>query len=407
MSIRGINAIFAYNSGLSHIRFSGLRFALVIFKYFPYGGVQRDMLRMAKELVARGHVVDVLTMKWQGDKVAGVQVNCLPSPGWLNHQKYLNFAQALEVHLDSNSYDLVIGFNKVPRLDVYFAADPCYEARAKKDRHYLYRFLGRYRCFAAFERAVFSTLSLTKILLLTPKAKEDFQRYYGTQDDRFIVIPPYLSRHRMQQYERSIARQTLRKEFGLALDDSVVLMVGSGYQRKGLDRAIESIAALPLQKRGRVHLVMVGDGEAKPFRALSEKLGIAHQVHILSGRNDVPMMMQGADVFLHPARYEMAGNVIIEAMSVGLPVLVTEHCGYAYHVRQANAGVLIASPFIQEELNRELQKLLFSEQLEAYAANGIQYTKAFLRDGEAELEANIFERLAQSKSAAEPPFVWA
>ena len=59
---------------------------------------------------------------------------------------------------------------------------------------------------------------------------------------------------------------------------------------------------------------------------------------------------------MHPAYIaEIAGNVILEAVISGLPVLVTESCGYAFHVEKAIAGLLVRLPFRQDDFNEKLK----------------------------------------------------
>ncbi len=43
-----------------------MKLALCLYKYFPYGGLQRDFLRILTECQQRGHAVDVYTSEWQG-----------------------------------------------------------------------------------------------------------------------------------------------------------------------------------------------------------------------------------------------------------------------------------------------------------------------------------------------------
>ncbi|MFA6178548.1 MAG: glycosyltransferase, partial [Candidatus Methylopumilus sp.] len=66
-----------------------MRFAFLIFKYFPFGGMQRDMLRIARELVKLGHTVEIFAISWEGDMPEqGIRVHVLPTPGWINYQRY-------------------------------------------------------------------------------------------------------------------------------------------------------------------------------------------------------------------------------------------------------------------------------------------------------------------------------
>ena len=50
---------------------------------------------------------------------------------------------------------MVIGFNRIMGLDIYYAADPCYVAKIEERHSPLYRLTGRYRHFAAVEASLF------------------------------------------------------------------------------------------------------------------------------------------------------------------------------------------------------------------------------------------------------------
>jgi len=78
-----------------------LKFAFLIFKVFPYGGVQRDMLRIAHDCALVGHEVTIYTGEWRGEMPgAGIQVQVLPSSGWLNHQKHQSLIHAMQRALE-------------------------------------------------------------------------------------------------------------------------------------------------------------------------------------------------------------------------------------------------------------------------------------------------------------------
>ena len=62
--MRFISIIFAYNHNFTQ-NSSPVRFAFLIFKVFPFGGVQRDMLRIAQDCVKNGHQVTIYTGEWR------------------------------------------------------------------------------------------------------------------------------------------------------------------------------------------------------------------------------------------------------------------------------------------------------------------------------------------------------
>jgi len=360
------------------------------------------MLRIARELVRSGNTVDIYTMSWQGEMPeAGINVHLIKAGGLLNHKRYENFIRQALAEIKNMHFDLVVGFNRMPGLDAYFAADPCYEERARNERSFFYRLLSRYKSFAACERAVFDASGKCEIMTLTPDAKAVFQRWYGTPDSRFHLLPPYLSAERMALKYRAEMRARVRQEFGLDAQDNILLMVGSGFERKGLDRAILGLAALPPALRSKTYLLVVGEGNEKKFNRMAKDLGIAENFHIAQGRSDVPELMQGADILVHPALHEMAGNVILEAMASGLPVLPNAVCGFAFHVKQAKAGRLVPAPFQQHEFNRLLREMLTSGKLEMWRENGIRYAQELMKANDGGAEAAILSALAERKKSKE------
>jgi UDP-glucose:(heptosyl)LPS alpha-1,3-glucosyltransferase len=373
-----------------------LKFAFLIFKYFPYGGLQRDMLRIATELVHLGHHVDVFTMSWMGDPPAPkINVRLIPTKGLLNHRRYGNFIRRAQEEIASGNFDLVVGFNRMSGLDAYFAADPCFIEKAHSQRNVLYRLSGRYRWFAACERAIFAPESATEILLLAEREKVSFQHWYRTPDTRFHMLPPYLSAKRMALQDKAEMRRRLRQEFGFDEDDHVLLLVGSGFRTKGLDRAIDAIGALPAVLRAKTRLVAVGQDNPKVFKRLVMERGLKSNVRICGGRNDIPQLMQGADLLIHPARRELAGHVLLEAMASGLPVLATDVCGYSPHIEKAQAGRLVKSPFRQTDLNARLVEMLNADERQTWSHNGYQYAQSLMADNDGSAEARILLMLAQ------------
>jgi UDP-glucose:(heptosyl)LPS alpha-1,3-glucosyltransferase len=261
----------------------------------------------------------------------------------------------------------------MPDLDVFYAADPCYQAQARRRYGPLYRLTRRYRRYTALEAAVFGPASRTAILLISAVEMADYQHCYGTPPNRFHLLPPGINRNRMAPPDAPLIRAEVRQELGLTGSDPLVLLVGSDFRRKGLDRTLLALAALPAELRERTRLLVVGQAAARPFERLASQLGVNPQVRFLGGRDDVPRLLLGADLLVHPAYTECAGNVLLEAIIAGLPVLTTANCGYAFHVERAAAGRVVPVPFVQEQLNAALADMLTTPERERWAQNGIAY----------------------------------
>ncbi|MHC4459285.1 MAG: glycosyltransferase family 4 protein [Planctomycetota bacterium] len=374
-----------------------MKIAFCLFKYFPFGGQQRNFLKIAKTCMSRGHQVDVYTTSWQRDILEGLNVVLLPVSGITNHKRRESLVKKFNHIISNKSYDAVVGFIKMPGLDLYYAADTCFAAKAR-ERSIFYRLTGHCRSYLRFEKAVFDRNSAAEILLLSELEKSVFKEFYDTPDHRFDLLPPGISKDCLAPANAAEIRNQLRRELEIGPQTHVVLLVGSGFKTKGVDRAIRAISALTTALRKQTILLVVGQGKALPFRWLAWRLGVAGRVLFLQGRDDILRFFLAADLLLHPAYLENTGTVLIEAMAAGLPVLATDVCGFGFHIERAGAGVLVPSPFNQDTLNQRLVDMLTSDKKELWRQNGRLYvtnTDVFSR---AERAAEIIEKVADRKS---------
>jgi sugar transferase (PEP-CTERM/EpsH1 system associated) len=140
------------------------------------------------------------------------------------------------------------------------------------------------------------------------------------------------------------SRRGLPKDFASATD----LVIGTVGRlepikdQRTLVRAFVELAGRFPELRGRLRLVLVGDGSTK--RDLQELLGdsgLAGQVWFAGSREDVPQLMQAMDVFVLPSLAEGISNTVMEAMASGLPVVATDVGGNAELVVDGETGFLV------------------------------------------------------------------
>lgn len=350
-----------------------MRFAFVLFKYFPFGGLQRDMLSIAKAGLERGHEITVICADWQGEWPKDLAVCCLPVRGISNDSKMRAFAREAERQLERMSFDLLVGFNKLPQLDVYYAADSCFATKALGERSWLYRLTPRARTYLNLESTVFSRNSHTRILELSTLERLSYQRYYQTPDARFHTLPPGIWKdHRRRKGEQGLT--ALRGALAIPENSRVLLAVGSGFKTKGVDRSIRLLADWQRECGGDAVLLIAGQDNPRAFERLARNLGIADKVFFLRGRDDIPDLLRIAEVLLHPARKENTGNVLLEAMVAGRPVITTDVCGYSYYVEAAQMGVVLSSPFSQTQYLEALDQIL-GQQNAKWQQRGADFAK--------------------------------
>ncbi|MEX1033852.1 MAG: glycosyltransferase family 4 protein [Cellvibrionaceae bacterium] len=339
-----------------------MKFAFILFKYIPFGGMQRNMLAIARACADRGHDITIICSQWQGEPLANMRVIQLPVSGWRrfggNGTQMQQFHRAFRAQLHKEPQDLVVGFNKFPDLDVYYAADSCFASKAYEQKSWLYRLTPRAQVYLAFEKAVFSASGNTRILEVSPRERTQFIKHYGTPAERFFPLPPGIARDRAALEHGAELRRQTRRKLNIDDDTTVFLAVGSGFKTKGLDRSIQLVADWQAEQQSPAVLLVAGADKKAIFRQQARRLGVQDRVTFLGGRDDVPALFKAADLVLHPAYRENTGNVLLEAMIAGRPVLATDVCGYAHYVSDAQMGEVLASPFSATAFYRAAMRIL-------------------------------------------------
>ena len=127
----------------------------------------------------------------------------------------------------------------------------------------------------------------------------------------------------------------------LGVSGSLVLAVGSLQRRKGFETIIEALAAL---RRSDVTLAICGTGDERPaLEGLALAHGVGSQVRFEGqvSRHRIGEYFAAADVFVHAAELEAAGNVILEAQASGAAVIVTDSGGPGEYVDDGVTGFVI------------------------------------------------------------------
>lgn len=373
-----------------------MKLAFCMFKYFQFGGLQRDFRAIVEVCLARGHQVDVYTLEWIGDPIPGVNVYIVKRRGLTNYRCYWNFSQMVVNKLKKQDYDGIVGFNKLAGLDVYYGADPCFLEIVETHKKSFVKINPRYYCFSKLEKAIFNPAATTQILALTEQQINSFYRYYHTPKERFHLLPPWLNANRFPPDNVMEIRNNVRQDLSLKSTDKLILFVGSGFKTKGLDRALNAIASLPLDVKDTVYFYIIGDDKQESFAQQAKNLKLESNIKFLGGRSDIPQFMFAADLLLHPAYAESGGYVLLEAIVAGLPVLTTDTCGFATHVEKARAGIVTQSPFEQVKLNQALLLMLTDKtKIVDWHQHGLKYTEQLNLRGMPKIATDIIEWAAR------------
>jgi UDP-glucose:(heptosyl)LPS alpha-1,3-glucosyltransferase len=156
---------------------------------------------------------------------------------------------------------------------------------------------------------------------------------------------------------RAKFRRELRSSYGIRESEIVVLFVGSGFERKGVKYLIQAVESLS----DPVTVLIVGKGSEKKFKRLRK-----HQKIVFCGpRRDVERYYAAADIFVFPTIYEPFGNVHLEALASGLPVITTKNSGGSEIIADGVNGFVVARPEDYGEIAAKIRILMGEKKRES------------------------------------------
>ncbi len=333
--------------------------AVSIYRYFPHGGLQRDMMNTVMALRSRNVDVTIFCMSWEAPEIPeNVTVRRLRLSGSTSARRARKFDLTLSRVLKKRDFDLHLSFNKVASADCYFVDDLPFARSDYKTPWWRRMFSSRWRIYSQMERQVFGNGSDALIFCQGEAQKRFYQSIYSTAESRFKLLPPGIDDIFCDALKfREERREVTRQELGIGKDEKALFMIGSAFYAKGADRAIAALASLPDRISSETRLFIVGSNDETYFRNLAKRCGVDDRVVFLGPRHDVPHLLAAADLLIHPARSEAAGVVLLEALCCGTPVLCSGNCGYANYVDDAGS-VVLPRPFRQRNLNRALKLVL-------------------------------------------------
>ena len=128
-----------------------------------------------------------------------------------------------------------------------------------------------------------------------------------------------------------------RRSIGIGDEEMVIAFLGRIVMEKGLDVFADAIHAFA--ERGlKHHVLIIGEGPARPW--FEQQLPDAIFTGELTG-DELARALASSDLFLNPSTTEAFGNVTLEAMACGLPVIAAEASGTTNLVRNAVTGTLV------------------------------------------------------------------
>jgi glycogen(starch) synthase len=349
---------------------ASFRVVMVVRLFFPsIGGTERQALKLAKELMKEGVQVEVVTGRWirgtrKRETIEGVRV-------FRHHTLWEFFG--------------IRGFRKLGGY-LYILTLLWHLWRKRHTYDLIHVHALNYHTFAAvlagrwLRRPVVTKLAnsgsgsdIKKMQMGQQLALSHLMMPLALHSDRFValnragvheLVTAGVPRSRIVQVPNGV-EITRRVEHTYILHDPArLIFVGRLHEQKGLDTLLRSLHELRrLRPAERISLRLVGDGPSKAkLAAIAERLNVSQDSDFLGAREDVPELLKQSDIFVLPSRAEGLSNALLEAMSLGLPIVASNVPGNEGVIEHEHNGLLctVDDP---SSLAAELSRLLDDAEL--------------------------------------------
>lgn len=162
---------------------------------------------------------------------------------------------------------------------------------------------------------------LDRIICVSPETKQTQVEEFNRDRRKSVVIPSGVD---LERFSAMTSGEDARRELDIALDEPVIGTVARlEEERKGISEFI-AMAADVAQRWPKARFIIVGDGRLRPrLEREAHDLGIAGRCVFTGYRQDVPGLLAAMDVAVFPSSYEAGPYVMLEAMAMARPVVIT------------------------------------------------------------------------------------
>lgn len=337
-----------------------MKIAILRKKYTFHGGAESFSGSFIERLSEDGHDVHIFAIEWQtGELNNKIHFHKVPALTINSFLRDLSFAVSSYFLLKKHrgDFDIIQSHDKTLFQDIYRAGDGCHIEwlRQRWSRTGLAGkasiVLNPYHWLVlALERYIFRGHRFRKIIAISEMVKKNIIDNYSVSPGDIEVIYNGVDLERYHPDNREKYRGEIRRKHGLTDSDFVVLLVGSGFERKGVNYLIGAVESV----KEPVTVLIVGRGPEHKYLRMVKK----QRVLFCGPQREINRYYAAADLFVFPTIYEPFGNVQLEALASGLPVITTGNSGAAEIIEEGVQGFVVREPEDSPALAEKLKLLI-------------------------------------------------
>jgi len=344
-------------------------FSIVTYWHGGKGGMEIHGKILCEGLVERGHEVTIISTRHPNGKeyeeVNGIKIYCLAETGFSTYWKkwgkeslkkfdQLNRMKSFDIVLSQSFNGYYFAKNKkkyqIPLVSFLQGAGPYMTISkiklAVQRRHHtsiaeVIRLLLSY-IVHYFILHLPTVLGSDLIICASDHVNDSLRKWYPVRREKIYTIMNGIDTLGFSPDDKD--RNRIRKHLGVREGESLLMTSGTISKEKGHHLAIEALNKL-LEKNVNLKLMIVGDGEyLTSLSRLIDKFGLKKRI-ILTGfvpNKSIGNYYNAADIYLIPTlRAEGLPFALIEAMSIGLPIIASKAGGIPNVVKDGKDGLLI------------------------------------------------------------------
>jgi UDP-glucose:(heptosyl)LPS alpha-1,3-glucosyltransferase len=250
-----------------------------------------------------------------------------------------------------------------------------------------------YALLCSLENRIYRNRAV-KLAAVSPHTAHQLAHYFGRND--VAVIPNGVDSEHFHPVAIAALREHSRAELKCAATDCMVVLIGNDWRNKGLGTLLSAFAQcadLPIR------LLVVGQDDRAPFQSLAVNLGLADRVQFCSPVTDIRNIYAVADMLVAPSLEDSFNLPALEAMSCGVPVIVSARAGISAWLTDERDTLLLRDPENPVELAKAIHRLATDPAIrKAIAANGLETAKQFSWDVHARELRKLLAAAAREKA---------
>ncbi len=337
-----------------------MKIAMIRKKYTFHGGAEGFSQNFVNEISKAGHEVHLFAVQWQTNKeIENISFHTVPAITCNSFFRDLTFALSSFFLLKKKReyFDIIQSHDKTLYQDVYRAGDGCH-IEWLKQRWKRIGLLGKlsiifnpyHWLILVLERMIFKGHRFKKIIAISELVKRNIIEHYHVDKRDIEVIYNGVDLERFNHENKKLFREEIRNRFSIENDEFVMLFVGSGFERKGIAYLLTAAELIPEP----VTVMIVGKGSERKMKRFITK----QKIIFCGPQKEIHKYYAASDIFVFPTIYEPFGNVHLEALASGLPIITTRLSGASEIIEEGIHGFVIDKPEDVDMLSKRIMSLM-------------------------------------------------